>query len=76
MLFRTESGSAYILDRESMHWARIKSGESGKIRREFGTLVEWPVIKVGERAVLYDSKVKPGYIAHAVETSVVTEVVE
>jgi hypothetical protein len=76
MLFRTESGSAYILDKESMNWARIKSGESGKIRQEFGQLLNWPRIKVGERAFLQDDKIQPGCAAHFVTTSVVTMILE
>lgn len=77
MRFKTESGTVYLLDKGTMSWCReYKTLCSGEIRQDFGRLIKWPKIVVGERAYLEDSKVLPGYHAHSVMTSVVAEILE
>lgn len=66
----------YTLDQGTMGWSRLGTERSGKIRREFGTLVTWPVIEVGMSVALHDNKVLPGHQAHFVYTSPVVEVSE
>ena len=76
MKFTTETGSVYTLDKGTMGWSRVSTSESGTIRQEFGTLLEWPEVEVGEAVYLRDSKVLPGHLHHYVFTSYVTEVTE
>ena len=76
MIFKTQTGSTYILDRGTMGWSRQSTSKSGQIRQEFGTLLDWPTIVVGKYAALHDSKVLPGHCDHYVFTSQVTEILE
>lgn len=76
MKFKTETGSVYLLDRGTMGWSRTKTEKSGEIRQEFGTLIEWPDITLGDRAILLDTSVREGFDGHAVITSRVTETLE
>lgn len=77
MLFKTENGTWYRLDRTLMTWARVVSTQtSGKTRREEGKLTKWPQIQVGYPAVIQDEDVLPGCTHHAVVTSLVTEIRE
>lgn len=74
MRFKTENGSIYILDHDTMGWSREPAASSGTIRQEFGTLIEWPRIVVGKEAFLQDTNVQPGYDEHWVHTSRVVEI--
>lgn len=73
MTFETETGSIYILDKGTMGWCRqFKTELSGAIRQEFGTLIAWPTLEVGQPAYLQDSKPLAGGMVHYVVTSRVT----
>ena len=75
MKFKTESGSVFTVDAGTMRWHRVSTTpESGDIRQEFGNLEGWPEIVVGKRALIFDKSVLPGMDAHAIYTSVVTEI--
>lgn len=75
LIFQTETESIYILTKNwfgRMRWQRVKSNNSGMLRKEKGILLSWPAIVVGERARLEDSKIQPGCTQHFVHTSRVT----
>lgn len=74
MKFTTKTGSVYTLDRGTMGWHRVSTAESGRIRQEFGTLLDWPDIEVGSGAVLNDSKIRSGAAGHFVMTSPVVSI--
>lgn len=77
MKFRTKSGSIYELSKTTMTWTRTNATElSGKIRSETGRLIDWPDVRVGERAVLVDDSVMPGFDGHAVFTTEVAEILD
>ena len=69
MTFKTETGSVYTLDKGTMGWSRVATSESGKIRKEFGTLLVWPEVEVGKTAYLCDSTIAPHCSHHYVFTS-------
>lgn len=75
--FKTVTGSTYRIDTEAMTWNReVKAPASGKIRQEGGILLSIPVLKLGQGAMLHDSKVLSGHIAHFVYTSDVIKITE
>jgi hypothetical protein len=78
MRFKTESGSEYhIWDDQNglIFWERTRTTDaSGDMRSERGRLLEMPTPTVGLRCALFDTSVLPGHVAHAVLTSVVTEI--
>ena len=76
MTFKTKTGSVYTLDKGTMGWSRVKTEESGDIRREFGTLLDWPKITIGEPVFLNDSIIALHCTHHYVFTSEVMEVTE
>jgi hypothetical protein len=61
MLFETESGSKYILDRDTMTWARPQAGEgSVYVRTTSGPLTNWPEITVGKPVQMFGPSLTPG----------------
>jgi len=71
MKFTTENGSVYTLDKGTMRWSRVATENSGKIRKEFGTLLVWPEVEVGKTVYLCDSTIAPHCSHHYVFTSTV-----
>jgi hypothetical protein len=68
--FRTINGTVYELNRPEMTWKRIsRTHSSGITRKDFGRLINWPDIKIGHPAMLFDTDVKVGFTHHMVYTS-------
>ena len=75
--FTTETGSVYEINRDAMTWRRVsRTDKSGEIRNEGGTLVDFETVRIGEPAFLQDTNVRPGHVAHFVETSRVVAISE
>jgi hypothetical protein len=76
--FQTETGSVYEVSRDAsgMRWRRLAATlASGDIRGEYGPLIAWPEVVVGQRCRLLSAPVNDPFLRR-VTTSRVVAIVE
>lgn len=72
----TETGSKYLLDKDSMSWIRLPTERSQPLRKDHGTLLTWPETILGCRLILHDSEIRSGFDAHFVRSTLVVSIEE
>lgn len=71
--FRTESGSVYSLDSQRMTWEREPNANSPLVRQDYGDLLVWPEVHIGQGVDMYGTGLTFG--VRVMRTSPVTEII-
>lgn len=74
IIFRTKSGSTYVLDLEAQTWARVsKTEKSGPCRTEEGPMLDFYLV-AEQRAVIHCPPVTEGSSGRMIVTSPVVSI--
>ena len=80
MIVITESGSSYVLERDTMTWGRFRGTPDREslfapVRTKEGKMLKFPEVKVGESMTILCPPLVEGTIGRMISTSFVVEII-